>query len=121
MARSWRSSCKARAAKLGLPLPVLPSIDEVHAHLQAAGDQCCYCGVKFCSKKARKPAMDHRTPISRGGGAETSNLGLCCHRCNAAKGECTVEEFQALRTLVSTWADGGKSLFLRLQWGFFAR
>lgn len=118
MARQWRASCKVRAEKIGLALASMPTIDEVEAHLKAAGDHCCYCQVKFASAKPRRPNMDHKLPISRGGGAEVENLALCCHRCNQIKGECTAEEFLALRGLVATWADKGKSLFVRLQWGF---
>jgi hypothetical protein len=121
MARQWRASCKARAEKTGIVLPSMPSIDEVQTHLTRAGDRCEYCTVKFGSAKKTKANMDHRVPISRGGGAETSNLALCCHRCNQIKGDCTVEEFLALKALVSTWEDQGKNLFIRLQWGFFGR
>jgi hypothetical protein len=119
MARQWRSSCKARAEKIGLVLPVMPSIDEVHAHLQAAGEHCCYCGVRFGRSKNVRMTMDHGLPISRGGGADVANLRLCCYACNHAKGPLTETEFMQLLITIRQWDDRGKSLLIRLRGGYW--
>ena len=117
--RQWRSSSKARAAKLGREL-TLPSIDDVENYLRNLPPVCEYCGRRLSASKAGKPNMDHRLPIARGGGAETANLVLSCSGCNRAKGEMTELEFRALRALVSTWEDGGKDLMRRLKLGWFS-
>ena len=119
LARQWRASCKARAEKIGLVLPHIPSIDEVEDHLKTAGQNCTYCGVKFSSKKTCRPNMDHRVPISRGGGAEVENLALCCHACNSSKGPLCENEFRELLATVQRWADGGNSLLIRLRGGYW--
>ena len=119
MARQWRAGSKARAAKIGLDLPVMPTIDEVHAHLQAADDRCCYCQVRFSRQKNHRMTMDHGVPISRGGGADLGNLRLCCYACNHAKGPLLETEFMALLDVVSRWEDAGRSLLIRLRGGYW--
>ena len=119
MARGWRSGSKARAARLGRDIGVLPSIDEVEAHLKVQPLFCFYCGTKLGTSKRGKIHMDHKLSISRGGDAALHNLALACHRCNKIKGECSESEFRDLVQLVSYWEDKGKSLFTRLQLGFF--
>jgi 5-methylcytosine-specific restriction endonuclease McrA len=117
MAVAWRSRSKKRAAPREL---LLPSIDEVEAHIQAQPPKCYYCNRRLFKSVAGKPHMDHCLPISRGGGAETTNLVLSCSSCNRAKGEMTEAEFRALRALVATWEDKGKDLFRRLKLGWFS-
>ena len=39
------------------------------------------------------PTIEHKTPLSRGGTNDPTNLVLSCSRCNARKGKLTVEEF----------------------------
>ena len=119
MARGWRSGSKARAARLGHDIGALPSIDEVEAHLKVQPLFCFYCGTKLGTSKRGKIHMDHKLSISRGGDAALHNLALACHRCNKIKGECSESEFRDLVQLVSYWEDKGKSLFTRLQLGFF--
>lgn len=118
MARQWRDSSKRRCVKLGREVE-LPSIDEVHAHLERLPLNCEYCLLKLGPFKFNRPNLDHRMPISRGGSAGTDNLALTCGPCNRAKGEMTDEEFCGLRALVATWADGGKNLFVRLRMSFW--
>ena len=121
MARAWRAGSKARAAKIGRPLPPesIPTINEVEAHLRCQPLFCFYCGTKLGTSKRGKIHMDHKLSISRGGDAALHNLALACHRCNKIKGECSESEFRDLVQLVSYWEDKGKSLFTRLQLGFF--
>ena len=121
MARAWRAGSKARAAKIGRPLPPesIPTIDEVEAHLRIQPLFCFYCGTKLGTSKRGKIHMDHKLSIARGGGADVHNLVLACKRCNQIKGNCTEKEFRDLLQLVSFWDDKGKELFVRLQLGFF--
>ena len=45
---------------------------------------------------SRSPTLDHKTPQSKGGTHEVSNLVLCCPSCNSQKGfSCTYEVFLA--------------------------
>ena len=121
MARAWRAGSKARAAKIGRPLPPesIPTINEVEAHLRCQPLECIYCRRQLGTSKRGKIHMDHKLSISRGGDAALHNLALACHRCNKIKGECSESEFRDLVQLVSYWEDKGKSLFTRLQLGFF--
>lgn len=119
MARQWRAGSKARAAKVGTVLTTMPTIDEVHAHLQSVESVCCYCQAQLGTSKKTKPNMDHRLPIVRGGTAELSNLGLCCSACNNAKGPLNQVEYLALLALVADWPDRGTSLLVRLRGGFW--
>jgi 5-methylcytosine-specific restriction endonuclease McrA len=54
-----------------------------------------------CCQYCRLPvgwnvSLDHRTPISRGGKHQLSNLAVCCSRCNSLKGMATESEFREL-------------------------
>ncbi len=120
MARGWRSGSKARAARLGRDIGVLPSIDDVECYLRNAPMSCAYCARRLSASKAGQPNMDHRLPIARGGDANITNLVISCGPCNRAKGEMTEAEFHALRALVSSWEDKGKDLFRRLKLGWFS-
>lgn len=50
--------------------------------------RCAYCGKADCPFE-----LDHILPRSRGGSQRIANLALCCHDCNAAKGNQTAVEF----------------------------
>ena len=39
--------------------------------------------------------LEHRTPISRGGGHTDANCALACWRCNISKGSMTEAEWEA--------------------------
>ena len=119
LARQWRSSNKARAAKLGLTVE-LPTINEVEAHLRCQPLTCTYCGRTLNASKAGRMNLDHRIPLNRGGTPAVHNIVLSCSPDNRAKGNCTETEFRALRQLVSTWEDGGRDLFRRLKLGWFS-
>ena len=90
MASQWRSSSKRRLAELSEEGAELPSLDETEAAIKGNfSDGCAYCGAKLTESGRGKVEMDHAVPISRGGGAGTENLRLCCHGDNAAKGPLT--------------------------------
>ena len=135
MASQWRSSSKRRLAELcpeiisssiseegaKLILLLLPSLDETEAAIKgyfSAG--CAYCGCRLTASGRGKVEMDHAVPISRGGGAGTENLRLCCHGDNAAKGPLTESEFKSLLALLDTWDPGAaQSLLVRLKGGYW--
>lgn len=51
--------------------------------------KCAYCGELLSGPYH----IDHKTPVSRGGTNDVSNLHLTCPRCNMKKGAMTHEEF----------------------------
>ena len=53
--------------------------------------RCRYCGVAEGSRLQ----MDHKYPVSRGGGDDGGNLQLLCVACNLRKGTMTDYEFRA--------------------------
>ncbi len=53
--------------------------------------QYCHLGLSLDSV-----TIDHRTPVSRGGGDELANLCVACAPCNTRKGASTVEEWLRL-------------------------
>ena len=126
MASQWRSSSKRRLAELrpeisGEGAKLLPSLDETEAAIKgyfSAG--CAYCGCQLSASGRGKVEMDHAVPISRGGGAGTENLRLCCHGDNAAKGPLTESEFRSLLLLLDTWDPGAaQTLLTRLRGGYY--
>jgi 5-methylcytosine-specific restriction endonuclease McrA len=113
--RSMRTGTKRRLAKLGLAIE-LPSIDTLHAWASAEARVCAYCKSALTRSNT---SFDHALPLSRGGDTAPANLRLACKPCNNAKGTMTDGEFAALRGLVTTWPDGGKSVMVRLRLGAF--
>jgi hypothetical protein len=64
--------------------------------------------------------MDHRIPLSRGGGAGLGNLGLACAVCDNAKGPLLESEYASLLALLASWDDGAaQSLLIRLRGGYW--
>ena len=64
--------------------------------------RCAYCGVRF----GETYHIDHKLPVSRGGGNEISNLQLTCPKCNMVKGAMTHEEFLVSKKRpVVSWGD----------------
>ncbi len=75
---------------------------------------CFYCLKELTLDEI---SCDHKTPLSRLGTNEISNLCLCCMDCNGVKAEFTEEEFRNLMEFLKTWEDKGKYLFTRLRRG----
>jgi 5-methylcytosine-specific restriction endonuclease McrA len=65
-----------------------------HMHLQllreAQDHRCRYCRVPLVKGATH---LDHRTPLSRGGAHEPSNVCLACASCNLKKHAMTEAEF----------------------------
>ena len=57
-------------------------------------NKCRFCGNPLESR----PHVEHLTPVSRGGSSNLRNLTLSCVKCNLAKTNKTLEEFQTWRT-----------------------
>ncbi len=51
-------------------------------------------GLCLCGKTLFKHHIDHKTPISRGGSNNPSNLQLLCQPCNDRKGAKTMDEWR---------------------------
>lgn len=80
----------ARNEKYNLtPPPVEDYISLVQESIDN-GFKCFYCGeLMLAIDKKPYPlvfSIDHKTPISSGGKADKTNLCVCHHRCNIAKG-----------------------------------
>ena len=54
---------------------------------------CIYCLVPLTKETSQ---VEHKTPISRGGTNEFSNLGISCIKCNKEKYTKTEEEYREL-------------------------
>ncbi len=61
--------------------------------------QCRYCHRWFTLQET---AVDHATPLSRGGSAELGNLDYPCKQCNDRKGSLTVDEYMGLLAYLDT-------------------
>ena len=57
--------------------------------------RCYYCGDSFFINGTLEYyfEIEHKTPVSRGGPNDISNIALACRECNARKGVQTAEEF----------------------------
>jgi HNH endonuclease len=61
--------------------------------------RCPYCTGFFAIEQV---AIDHRVPLSRGGGVELDNLDIPCRACNARKGSMTPGEYRQLLEFLDT-------------------
>lgn len=52
-------------------------------------NHCC----AYCGEPSDKLEVEHMTPIIKGGIHDDSNIVPACRRCNAQKGEMTIEEW----------------------------
>ncbi len=93
------------------PVYIYPLPDELRAYVMAVGGdissvrrrkweeqcgRCFYCQneITHYSKKSNSLEIDHKTPISRGGSEDESNLAATCLGCNRAKGDMNESEFR---------------------------
>ena len=63
--------------------------DVISRIIKKYNGKCAYCGEKCITKYH----IDHKTPLSRGGGNEFDNLALSCPRCNLSKNDKTDGEY----------------------------
>ena len=64
------------------------------------GWRCYLCGIDTPrelrgTQLPNAPELEHKTPLSRGGGHTLENTACSCHSCNAAKNSKTLEEYLA--------------------------
>jgi 5-methylcytosine-specific restriction endonuclease McrA len=93
-----------------------PTTTELYDWLKGSDLRCVYSGMQLTIDNI---TVDHRTPIARGGTNELTNLAICSHHMNTAKGSMTEYEFRVLLELISGWDDKGASLLKRLKQGHF--
>jgi 5-methylcytosine-specific restriction endonuclease McrA len=94
-----------RLKRKGLPAPSF-TLEDLRADLLRVmgGDEdgpliCRYCHRAFTLQEI---ALDHATPLSRGGGLGLDNIDFPCQQDNARKGSLTVSEYQALLAFLDT-------------------
>ena len=63
-------------------------------------ETCSYCHVRYSYDRA---SLDHRDPVSMGGGHQKSNLQVICKRCNGAKSNLYDHMFRNLVALLFDW------------------
>jgi 5-methylcytosine-specific restriction endonuclease McrA len=68
--------------------------------LQAQKNKCFFCECDLIKYKA----IEHLTPLSRGGDNQNYNLVYSCQSCNSKKRSKTLEEF-AIQTNNFQWID----------------
>lgn len=59
--------------------------------------KCYYCNIDLMGRLSE---VDHKNPVSRGGGDSFINLAACCVRCNREKHNKTENEYQAWKKKV---------------------
>lgn len=60
-------------------------LEDWQALVEFTGDYCPACG------KRRKLELDHVVPVSKGGSSSLTNIQPLCRRCNASKGDETID------------------------------
>ena len=98
-----RSNAKDRARKAGIPFDM--SLEDVYDALNTSGGHCVYCGclLNFQLMKAdmnqrrSSPSLDRIVPSK---GYTSSNVVVCCYRCNAMKSDATPQELSRLARIV---------------------
>lgn len=112
-ARQLQSNWKRRSKTASTPDIVIPTSQEIYIWLKSQYPFVCfYTGQEVADKDV---GIDHKLPLSRGGTYDFSNLVVTSKTINAAKGSMTLDEFQSLIKLISSWEDKGKSLIARLR------
>jgi 5-methylcytosine-specific restriction endonuclease McrA len=80
---------RRRALKKDADLEFVISHETIIKIIKKYNGKCAYCN-KDCSDNFH---IDHKVPLSRGGGNEFENLALSCPRCNFSKKDKTDVEF----------------------------
>lgn len=61
---------------------------EIRTTIESQNNKCYYCGKELISWH-----QDHKTPLSRGGSDDISNIAISCPSCNLRKRDRTEKEF----------------------------
>jgi 5-methylcytosine-specific restriction endonuclease McrA len=94
---------RKRSLKLNMPIDVLNKI------LEQQKNQCFYCEKPLNNYKA----IEHLTPVSRGGDNEFYNLVYACQKCNSQKRQNTLEEFAAKKNRFD-WLDKWEKILVEV-------
>lgn len=70
---------------------------------------CVFCHRTLTVKNF---GVDHKRPLSRGGGMTFNNLLICCMACNESKGACDLVEWREILQVVNQWTHEMKTNFL---------
>lgn len=77
--------------------------EQVENYFQFSRIDKIYC--EYCGKELKvntnypfydAPSVDHKIPLSQGGGNSFENVVICCHRCNIVKGTMDAETYEDL-------------------------
>jgi HNH endonuclease len=100
------ASMKSRLKKKGLPPPPF-SLDDFRADVLSVmgGKKDGACQCRYCMRYfvINEIAVDHATPLSRGGSLGLENLDYICGPCNDRKGGLTLDEYAALLGFLGSW------------------
>ncbi|QBY56073.1 HNH endonuclease [Cupriavidus oxalaticus] len=69
------------------------TVEDIEAIRRELADACRFCALPL----NRQGEVEHLTPVARGGTSNPNNLTLACSRCNLAKGNKTLTEFNEWR------------------------
>jgi len=61
--------------------------------------RCAYCG---CALTTETVTVDHKIPLSRGGGSDIENIAPACKSCNSSKCDRTSKEYKVALELCAT-------------------
>jgi len=94
------NSLSERCGRLGRDMPDIKVIRQVFQDSFDGGFKCGYCSAHMFLRD-HKPyffvsSLDHKRPLSRGGGNNIENLIVCCHRCNIVKSTMSESTFRGL-------------------------
>lgn len=68
--------------------------EEIKSLFRGQKERCFYCGKSLYWIGYQDYHVDHKTPISRGGANDISNIALTCPSCNLKKGAMTEGEYK---------------------------
>lgn len=75
----------------------VPSLRAIAWRIYSTGKgACCWYCAETVGQENGPWRLDHRTPVSRGGSDEQSNLVIACRSCAERKGETPVDEFRVV-------------------------
>src|SRR4051812_26051509 len=95
MSVRWRKDKRSLLMKMGYSV-----YDKVRCRLAKDHDWLCgYCGDTVvlrteCQSGKNLATIEHKIPLSRGGGWKRFNLGCACRGCSNEKGNMTQEEYR---------------------------
>ena len=70
------------------------TIEEINNLFIEQEYRCFYCNKPFFDNTlAAEYHVEHKTPVSRGGSSDISNIAIACPKCNHSKRDKTAEEF----------------------------